>query len=168
MQDEIPRWLEKLQQPRIVLAGSGLILLLLLALIFVYWRWGITEDRFEMLEKRAAEGFIQPPSSTRTIKVEPRNPRRISIDGGGLPQRIDFLINARTDRYHRFRVSLVREDGTLILHADQLLRDSNYDLRLSINSSVLPDGNYRIRIEGYPRRGELERLSEVQLQVAGR
>jgi hypothetical protein len=167
MQSEIPPWIEKLQQPPVLMAGVGLILLLLLALIFVMWRWGISGDRFEMLEKRAAEGFIQAPSSTRTIRIDLREPRLVGIDGGGLPQRIDLLVNARTDRYSRFRVSLLRDDGTLILHADQMVRDSNNDLRLSFNTSVLPNARYRLQIDGYTRGG-LERFSEAQMQVAGR
>ena len=119
-----------------------------------------------MLEQKAAEGFIQPPSSMRTIKLDAREARRASIGTGDLPQRIDLLVNARSDRYARFRMSLVRADGTLILHADRMIRDSNYDLRLSFNSSMLPDGEYLVRVEGYARNGELERLSEMQLSVS--
>ena len=75
-------------------------------------------------------------------------------------------MNARSDRYARFRVSLLRDDGTLLLHADQLVRDSNQDLRLSFNTSLLPAGRYRLRVEGYARGGKLERFAEVAL-VAG-
>jgi hypothetical protein len=168
MRVENSLWIEKLRQPSVLMGGLGLILLLVLALIFVFWRWDITQDRFEMLEKQAAVGFIQAPSSTRTVKVDPRVSRQIGIDGGGLPQRIDLLINARSGRYHQFRVSLLRDDGTLILHADRMVRDSNYDLRLSFNTSVLPNGQYRIRIEGYARNHELEKFDEAQMSVVGR
>jgi hypothetical protein len=161
-------WLDRLQRPEVLLAGIGLILLLLLTVLFIFWRWGITQDRFEMLEKQAAEGFIQAPSSTRTVKVDPRVSRQIGIDGSGLPQRIDLLLNARSARYHLFRVSLLRDDGTLILHADRLVRDSNFDLRLSFNTSVLPNGQYRIRVDGYKRGGELETFDEVRMSVVGR
>jgi hypothetical protein len=94
--------------------------------------------------------------------------RQIGIDGSGLPQRIDLLLNARSKRYHLFRVSLLRDDGTLILHADRLVRDSNYDLRLSFNTSVLPNGQYRIRVEGYKRGGGLETFDEARMSVVGR
>jgi hypothetical protein len=65
-------------------------------------------------------------------------------------------------------VSLLRDDGTLLLHADQMVRDSNLDLRLSVNTSMLPTGAYLLRAEGYARGGELERFGEAQLRVAGR
>ncbi len=58
-------------------------------------------------------------------------------------------------------MSLLREDGTLLLHADQLVRDSNQDLRLAFNTSLLPAGRYVLRVEGYGRGGKLERFGEA-------
>jgi phage replication-related protein YjqB (UPF0714/DUF867 family) len=168
MHDENPAWIQKLQQPPVLIAGLGLIGFLILALVFAVWRLGVAGDRYEMLEKRAADGFLQAPSSTRTVKLDQRETRRVSIDGGGFPQRVDLLVNAASKRYARFRVTLLRNDGTLILHADRMIRDSNNDLKLSFNTSILPNGEYRIRVEGYARNGELERLSEAQMLVSGR
>jgi hypothetical protein len=49
-----------------------------------------------------------------------------------------------------------------------MVRDSNSDLRLSLNTSLLPAGRYRLRIDGYSRRGDLEPFEEASLQVAAR
>ena len=68
-----------------------------------------------------------------------------------------------SDRYERFRIALLRDDGTAILHAERLARDSNGELHLGFNTSMLPDGIYRLRVEGYTRRGELERFAEARL-----
>ena len=168
MHTEISPWIEKLQQHRVVVGTAAAMLTLLVALIWVAWRWGVAEDRLEMLEQRAAEGFLQAPSSSRTVRVDLRSPRLVAVDGGGFPKRIDLLINARTNQYARFRVSLVRDDGTLLVHADQMIRDSNNDLRLSFNTSMLPDGRYQIRVEGYARGGKMERFAEAPMQVTGR
>lgn len=169
MATEIPQWLEQARQPKVLAGVAGMVLVLLLALIWVAWRWGIAEDRFEMLQRREAEGFIQAPSSTRTVRIDPRAARLTTIDGSGMPQRIDLHIAAVTRQYERFRVSLVREDGTLLLHADRVVRDSNNDLRLSFNSSMLPNGKYLVRVEGYTRRGiATERFAEARMQVVGR
>jgi hypothetical protein len=168
MHDEIPAWMVKLQQPTVLITGLGLILFLVVVVFFMFWRLGVSADRYQMLEKRAAEGFLQAPSSTRTVKLDPREPRRVSIDAGGFPQRIDLFVNARSSRYALFRVTLLRSDGTLILHGVRMTRDSNYDLRLSFNTSLLPDGEYAIRVEGYARNGGLERLSEAKMLVSGR
>ena len=43
----------------------------------------------------------------------------------------------------------------------------NLDLRLSLNSSAVPQGSYVIRVEGYARGGRTERFGEAALQVLG-
>ncbi len=168
MHTEISPWIEKLKQHRVVVGTAGTILVLAVALIWVAWRWNVAEDRLDMLEKRAAEGFLQAPSSNRTVRIDPRSSRVVVVGGGEFPQRIDLLIDARTKLYSSFRVSVVRDSGTLLLHADQMVRDSNYDLRLSLNTSMLPAGRYLIRVEGYARGGKMQRFAEASLQVAGR
>jgi len=168
MQTELPPWLEKVQQPKFLAGIAGLLLVLLLTLMFVAWRWSIAQDRFEMLEKKAAEGFLQAPSSTRTVRIDARAGRLVSINSGGFPQRIDLHITTLTNQYERFRVSFLRDDGVLVLHADRMVRDSNNELRLSFNTSILPDGPYLIRIEGYTRNGAMERFGEARMQVSGR
>lgn len=168
MQTEYPAWLERVRQPKVLAAAAGLLLALVLALIWTVWRWGMAEDRYEMLKEQAAEGFLQAPSSTRTVRVDPRTSGSISIDGGGFPQRVDLQIAAVTRSYDRFRVSLLRDDGVLLLHADRLVRDSNNNLRLSLNTSVLPNGRYVIRVEGYARGGEMERFAETRMAVSGK
>lgn len=168
MQSEVPAWLEKVREPKALAGIAGLVLVLVLVLVWVAWRWGIAEDRYLLLEKKAAEGFLVAPSSTRSVRINPRDSRVISIGGGDLPQRVDLKIAAVTSSYDRFRVTLSRDDGTLLLHADRLVRDSNSELRLSINTSMLPAGRYRLKIDGYSKRGDLESFEEASLQVAGR
>lgn len=168
MPHEVPPWLEQLQQPKALAGIAGLVLVLVLVLIWIAWRWGIAEDRYELLQQQAAVGFLQAPSSTRSVRIDPRQSRVIGVGGGDLPQRIDLMIAAVTQSHDRFRVSILRDDGTLVLHADRMVRDSNSDLRLSFNTSLLPAGQYRIRIEGYARDGDLQPFEEASMQVAGR
>ena len=168
MNVEYPEWMTRYQQPQVLAGGAVLILALVLALAWTAWRWNIALDRMEMMEAQAAAGFLRAPSSTRTVRIIPRESRVVGIDGGGFPQRVDLLIAANTDSYERFRFSLLRDDGTFVLHADRMVRDSNSDLRLSFNTSLLPNGRYRIRIDGYMRSGELQKYAEAKMQVAGR
>ena len=165
MPTEISPWIERLRPHRVPIAIGTLLVVLAVALAWVAWRWGVAEDRMAMLQAQADAGFLQAPSSNRSVRIDLRNPGTATIGGGGFPERVDFLLNARTARYARFRVSLLREDGTLVLHADQLVRDSNMDLRLSLNSSVLPQGEYVLRVEGYVRGGKLERFSEARIRA---
>ena len=168
MEIEYPEWMAKYQKPEVLTGGALLIFVLVVALVWTAWRWNIALDRMQMMQAQAAVGFLQPPSSTRTLRIDPRAGGVTGIDAGGLPQRIDLLISMKTDRYELFRISLLRDDGTALLHAERLARDSNDDLRISLNSTLLPNGTYRIRIEGYTWRGQLQPVAEAQFQLMGR
>ncbi len=167
MHTEISPWIERLSPYRLAIAVAGAILVLLVALIWVAWRWSVAEDRMELMHRQAEAGFLQAPSSTRAVRLDLRAPGVVSVGGRDFPERVDLRMNARTGRYARFRVSLLREDGTLLLHADQLVRDSNHDLRLSLNTSILPAGRYVVRVEGYGGAGRLVPFAEVPIRVSG-
>ncbi len=169
MHTEISPWVEKLKPHRLTIGAVALLLVLLVALIWVAWRWGVAEDRMEIMQRQAEAGFLQAPSSNRTVRVDAAGTAgHRDAASSGFPERIDVLFNARTKQYARFRMSLLRNDGTLLMHADQMVRDSNFDLRFSFNTSILPAGEYVLRVEGYARGGKLERFAEARLQVAGR
>jgi hypothetical protein len=168
MPTEISPWIERLKPHRLAIGVGVLLVALAVALAWVAWRWGVAEDRMAMLQAKADAGFLQAPTSSRTVRIDLRAPGTVSVGGGEFPERIDLRVNARSGRYARFRASLVRDDGTLLFHADQLVRDSNQDLRLSLNTSILPQGDYELRIEGYGRGGKLERFAEARLRVAER
>lgn len=165
MPTEISPWIDRLRPHRLPIVIGTLLVVLAVTLAWVTWRWGVAEDRMAMLQAQADAGFLQAPTSSRTVRIDLRSPGTAAIGGGEFPERVDFLLNARSDRYSRFRVSLLREDGTLVLHADQLVRDSNLDLRFSLNSSVLPQGSYVLRVDGYVRGGKLERFSEARIRA---
>lgn len=165
MPTEISPWIERLRPHRLAIGIAVLLVALAVALAWVAWRWGVAEDRMAMLQRQAEAGFLQAPTSSRAVRIDLRAPGTVSVGGGEFPERIDLRVNAGTKRYSRFRVSLVRDDGTLLFHADQLVRDSNQDLRLSFNTSILPSGDYELRIDGYGRGGKLERFAEAKLRV---
>ena len=165
MPTEMGPWIDRLREHRLMVGALVALVALAVALVWVAWRWGVAEDRMAMLQKQADAGFLQAPSSTRTVRIDLRKPGAVSIGGGDLPERVDYLLNARSDRYARFRLSVLREDGTLAFRADQLVRDSNLDLRLSLNSSTLPQGSYVLQIEGHARGGRIERFAEASLRV---
>ena len=162
MHTEISPWVEKLSPYRLVIAIGAAGLVLVVALAWVAWRWSVAEDRMDLMKKQAEVGFLQAPSTNRTVRIDLRAPASVSVGGGEFPERVDFVLNARTDRYARFRVSLLREDGTVLVHAGPLVRDSNFDIRFSLNSSILPVGRYVVSVEGYARSGALERFAEAR------
>lgn len=168
MEIEYPDWMAGYQKPQVLAGGALLILLLVVALAWTAWRWNVALDRMAMMQTQAAVGFLQPPSSTRTVHIDPRAGRMTGIDAGGFATRADLAIAVTGDRYDRYRIALSRDDGTALLHAERLALDSNGELHLGLNTSMLPNGIYRLRVEGYTRRGDLEKYAESRLSIAGR
>ncbi len=166
MHTEISPWIEKLSPYRLMIGLGAAFLVLVVALGWVAWRWSVAEDRMELMQQQAAAGFLQAPTSSRTVRIDLRTPVPVAVGGGEFPERVDLLLNARTKLHARFRVSLLRDDGTLLARADQLVRDSNMDLRFSLNTSILPQGSYVLRVEGYARNGGLQRFAEARLTAA--
>jgi len=168
MNIEYPEWMATYQKPQVLAGGAALILALAAALLWTAWRWNIALDRMEMMQAQAAVGFLQPPSSTQTRRIDPRTGGLIGIDAGGFARRVDLAIAVNSERFERYRIALSRDDGTALLHAERLAPDSNGDLHLGFNTSMLPDGIYRLRIEGYTRRGELQSFAQARIQISGR
>jgi len=153
---------------RVPTGAAVVIAVLAVATAWSALRAGIAEDRMALLEARAAEGFLLPPSTTRTVLADPDRDGRVALGGGDVPERVELRIPVRGKDFKLFRIAIARDDGTAVLHAERLQRDSNGELRLALNSSLLPAGSYTLRIEGYTWRGETVAVGRVGLSVLGR
>lgn len=152
------------QERRVAIGAAVAIVVLALACAWLAYRAGIARERMELLEAQAAEGFLAPPSTTRTVAVDMESGKTIRLDGG-TPERVEIRVDARSNRFNQFRVALARDDGTAVLHFDRLQRDSNGEIRFALNSTVLPPGGYALRIEGFTWRGETVPVGRVGLTV---
>jgi len=152
------------QDRRVAVGGAIALLLLIISSVWLAVKLDIAEDRRVMLERQAAEGFLRAPSSSRTARVDLESPTTVALGTGPLPERVELRIAARTSRFNVFRVAITRNDGVAVLHADRLQRDTNGELRLAINSSLLPEGSYTVRVEGFTWRGETVPVGRFALQ----
>lgn len=149
-----------------VAAGAALaIVLLAIACAWLAVSAGIARERMALMQERAAQGFLAPPSTARSIRRPLQGGPAVQL-GGGMPESVELLIAARLNDYKLFRVSFARDDGTTVMHFDRLQCDSNGDLRFALNSTLLPPGSYTIRIEGFTWRGDTVPLGRVALLVA--
>jgi hypothetical protein len=64
-----------------------------------------------------------------------------------------------------FRMVVDKKDQGRALIINNLLKDSNNQLRLTLNSTGLSAGIYTVRIEGMPFGGGSEPLGWLQLEV---
>jgi hypothetical protein len=81
MHTEISPFIERLSPYRLAIAAGGVFLLLLVALGWVAWRWGVAEDRMALMQKQAEAGFLQAPSSTRPVRVDLRAGGAVAVGG---------------------------------------------------------------------------------------
>lgn len=152
------------RRPAAFFAAAGVAVLFATALLFALWRWDMAVDRQQLLESKAAEGFLAPVAGTRTVKMDPELSKLYTI-GGGRPERVDLHVALRTRTYNQFRLRLARTDGSFVGEFNRLVRDSNGSLRIALNTSMLPAGAYRLDIEGLTWRGEAVALTALQLTV---
>ncbi len=101
---------------------------------------------------------LLPAQSTRVIAIKPsRNgPPGSSVAsiGGGRTELAEFRFDVSWSPYMIFRVSLDRVDQGRFAVLANVARDSNGQLRISLNSSALGPGDYDVQIEGLDQWGK--------------
>jgi hypothetical protein len=152
------------QDGRVAIGAATAIVLLVIACAWLAISAGIARERMAMLEARAAEGFLAPPSTSRTVRVGMSSGAIVSL-GGGTPERVEVHIDARSNKFNLFRIAIARDDGTAALHFDRLQRDSGGAIRFALNSTLLPPGSYTIRVAGFTWRGEAVPVGTVGMTV---
>jgi hypothetical protein len=101
---------------------------------------------------------LLPAQSTRAIPIKPaRNgPPRASAAtiGGGRTEMAEFKIDVSWSPSMIFRVSIDRADQARYAVFSNVARNSNGELRISLNSSALGPGAYDVQIEGLDQWGK--------------
>ena len=160
-----PAW----QRPQVTLALAAATGVLLVALLLVSGNTASKSHRIEQLQKQAAEQPLDPATSTREIRLLPSregasNAPAISVGAGGA-QLADFKIDESRSPYHIFRVTIDRIDQGRVGVISNLVKDSNGNLRIALNSTALGPGNYQLTIEGLNWRGDPEPDSWITIGI---
>ncbi len=151
------------QDRRVALGAAVAIVVLAIASLWLGSSASTARERMALLEAQAQEGFLLPPSTARTVRLQMGSGVGL---GGGAPERVELRIDAHSNTYKLFRVSIGRDDGTAVMHFDRLQRDTNGEIRFALNSTLLPPGAYTIEVEGFTWRGETEPFGRARLRVA--
>ena len=150
------RWWEQLP----VLIGTALLALALaVTCMVIQGRLSAQQHSIASLEQRVQQQPLDPTLSTRAISVIPSRigpvPHSMVTIGGASAQMADLKIDLSWSQFSAFRVTIDRaEQGRVgVLH--NLLRDSNGNLHIELNSSALGPGDYQLTIEGLTWRGDV-------------
>lgn len=115
------------------------------------------DDTIRGLRTQLHEQPIDPATSTRVVRLVPNRTapsRRDSIVIGGSAEMADLKIDMSWSKYTAFRVTVDRVDQGRVLVLHNLLRDSNGDLNIGLNTTALGPGSYQFAIEGLTLKNE--------------
>lgn len=122
------------------------------------------------LETRVKILTLRASTAARALRIAP-NPRSWSAAPDATiawpepPLMLDLYLPVAYSEFTSFAVTLDKVNQGRMLSVQRMMPDSNRELRLSLNSSALGPGEYRIRIEGYNWRGQRADAGWVRLVI---
>jgi len=148
------------EKPQLLLGLAAAVLLLIVALAVVGSASADKTRSIAKLNATLAEQPLEPASTTRTIQLIPSrtgssNTPAITI-GGGPAQLAELHIDMTRSPYRAFRVTIDRVDQGRVAILHNIMKDSNGQLHLALNSSALGPGIYQFTIDGLTWRGDPE------------
>jgi hypothetical protein len=153
-----------------VLLGLGAAALLsLLAFWVLLGKFTTLRGELDDTRTLMARGSLVQPATSSVIRVTPdRAPNldreRIVVDRSA-PQLMDLHVDLGYTPLMQFRLFVDKEEQGRALVLNDLLKDSNGELRMTLNSTGLAAGIYKVRIEGLPFRGDPLPLGWLILEV---
>jgi hypothetical protein len=147
------------KSPYVLIGLTAVTFLSLVAAWTLVGKLSLLRSELEDAKLRAKQGTLVQPA----VQVE----RHISPDHApGLgsahilvstvaPQLIDLHLDmAYTQKLNLFRVIVDKQDQGRAMILNNMLKDSNNDLRMTFNTTGLSAGIYTVRIEALPPRGD--------------
>jgi hypothetical protein len=158
--------------------GGGSSRLLIMALVFAliaavggivaYGVHASSLDKQLKDAKRSMESKqMQAPGSVQTYRLalsraKPDAPS-LAIGWPVPPQLMDIYVDVTDGRYNTFQITIDKADGGRVMQLRRVARDSNKELRFSLNSSAFGPGDYLLKFDGYTWRGQPEEIGWLRL-----
>jgi hypothetical protein len=117
-------------------------------------------EQFQSAKKELTTVQMQPPGRQQRYTVQPvkGKPSQPTVALGWLDpaELLDISIDATEGKMTQFQITVDKSDGVRVMQIKRLTRDSNKELRMSLNSSAFGPGDYLFRIDAYNWRGQTE------------
>jgi hypothetical protein len=116
------------------------------------------------------QGSLVQPAVENSVHVSPDHGPGIDrariVLNRNAPQLLDVHIDlGYTNKLTQFRMVVDKKDQGRALVLNDLLKDSNGELRMTLNSTGLAAGIYNVRIEALPFRGSPMEIGWLILDV---
>jgi hypothetical protein len=139
----------------------GLCVVTVLSLI-AFWallgKYVLLRGELDDTRTLMTQGSLVQPATSSELRVSPDRAPGIDhariVVARAAPQLMDVHIDlGYTNKLMQFRLFVDKKDQGRALILNDLLKDSNGELRMTLNSTGLSAGIYNVRIEALPPRG---------------
>ena len=158
------------EQPSVLIGAAVLAVAAGITALVLAGKISARDAAISTLKERVAEQPLEPATSTRSTTLVPSRTapsRRPAVTiGGGNAQMADLKIDMSWSKYTAFRVSIDRQDQGRVAVINYMLRDSNGDLRLSLNTTALGPGIYQFAVEGLTLHSEAIAQAWITIGIA--
>jgi hypothetical protein len=154
-----------------VLIGLGAVALLsLVAFWALLGKYVLLRTELDDTRTLMTQGSLVQPATSSVVHVTPDRVPNIDhariVVNRNAPQLMDVHIDlGYTNKLIEFRLFVDKKDQGRALILNNLLKDSNGELRMTLNSTGLAAGTYNVRIEALPFRGGPIPLGWLILEV---
>jgi hypothetical protein len=143
-----------------LLIGLGVAAFLsLIATWLLVGKLSLLRGELEDAKLRAKQGNLVQPAVQTARRISPD--RAPGLNGAHIvvstaaPQLMDLHLDMTyTQKLNVFRITVDKRDQGRALILNNMLKDSNNDLRMTFNTTGLSAGIYTVRIEALPPRGD--------------
>jgi hypothetical protein len=150
-----PPWWKTVYVP----IGLGVLAFLSLVAFWVLvGKYVLLRGELENAKTLMDQGSLVQPATLREMSVTPDHAEGIDKARISLSRNSPVLMTVHidlsyTNKLMEFRMFVDKKDQGRALVLNNLLKDSNGDLNMTLNSTGLAGGIYNVRIEGLPDRG---------------
>lgn len=157
------------ERPQLPIVLASLIVLLGIGLLVLNSRLSDQRRQVAALHKLVVEQPLDAAASTSSIEIQPTHAGPsaaiAAVVGGATAQLVNIRIDMTHSDFRAFRVTIDRVDQGRVAVLNNLIKDSNGALGLSLNTSALGPGNYLLTIEGLDWRGDPQPDSWAALSI---
>lgn len=122
----------------------------------LFGKFVLVRSELDDARARLQQGTLEPPATQTDLRVAPDRAAgigraRISVSRGA-PQLVDLHIDMSFSKAMQYRMTIDKNDQGRALILNNVVKDSNGDLRLTFNTTGVAAGIYTARIDALPLR----------------
>ncbi|WP_129641572.1 hypothetical protein [Peristeroidobacter agariperforans] len=152
----------------VLVMGLGLALLIAAAAAVIFGlQVRSLSEQMQVAADEQNSTQMQPPGSVQRYKAQlvAAKPGQPTLALGWVTpaQLLDISIDATDGKIQQFQITIDRNDGVRVMQIKRIMRDSNKEVRFSLNSSAFGPGDYLVKVEGYNWRGQTQTVGWMML-----